>query len=328
MPTTESGQPAAPLKSNKPNLGSKTVAAWLNQHLGIPVADVQPLAGGFWSAAFAYEHQGEAFVVRFNENAEGFRIDQAAHAFASTGLPVPEVFEIGEALGLSYAISRRHHGRFLESVPPEAAPQLEPALAEMFRQLRQVRGTGRVEWYNPSSTNSWHDYLLRGIRHDSGRPQDRVQQLLDARPALGGLYQSACRRIEALLPLCPERRDLVHGDLLHQNVLVSESADRIQAVFSWKCSAFGDFLYDVAWCTHWSPWHPGIAALDIFALALAADDLDSEARRHLAERHHCYELQIATSHIGWYLWTKDEENLALLVEGLRGRLDRGPRAIS
>ena len=44
----------------------------------------------------------------------------------------------------------------------------------------------------------------------------------------------------------------------------------------------------------------------------------------MAERHHCYELQIAASHIGWYLWTEDEENLALLADGLRERLSRGP----
>ena len=32
----------------------------------------------------------------------------------------------------------------------------------------------------------------------------------------------------------------------------------------------------------------------------------------------------ATSHIGWYLWTRDEENLKLLTDGLRGRLSQGP----
>jgi hypothetical protein len=58
----------------------------------------------------------------------------------------------------------------------------------------------------------------------------------------------------------------------------------------------------------------------------SADDLDVEARRDIAERHHCYELQIAASHIGWYLWTRDEANLSLLTNGLRERLDQGPRA--
>ena len=313
------------VKNSKPDISSNAVARWLHDHLGSPITSVQPLAGGFWSAAFAYEHNGQEFVVRFNENPEGFQIDQAAHAFASSGLPVPEVFEIGKALDLSFAISRRHHGRFLEIAAPEAAPQLAPALAEMFRQFRQVRGSDRVEWYEPSSRRSWHDYLLRGISFETGRPQDGIHEALASRPDLHDLYHAACARIHELLPLCPERRDLIHGDLLHQNVLISDQADRVQAVFSWKCSAFGDFAYDIAWCTHWAPWHPGIAAIDVFDLTLAADDLDSEARTHFAERHHCYELQIAVSHIGWYLWTRDEENLARLAEGLGERLSNGPR---
>lgn len=314
------------LRNNKPQLGDGAVAAWLHDHLGSAPAALQPLAGGFWSAAFAFEHNNEQFVVRFNENADGFQIDQAAYEFASSGLPIPQVFEIGEALDLSYAISRRHHGRFLETVHPAAAPRLAPALANLFRQFRQVQGYNRVEWYDPSSQRSWHDYLLRGIGHQAGRPRDGIQKMLASRPELNDLHQSACARIHELLPLCPERRDLIHGDLLHQNVLVSDQADGIQAVFSWKCSAFGDFVYDIAWCTHWAPWHPGIAAIDFFDLTLSADDLDSEARDHLSERHHCYELQIAASHIGWYLWTRDEENLARLARGLRERLDNGPRS--
>lgn len=313
------------VQTSKPDISSDAVADWLEGHLGAAVAEVQPLVGGFWSAAFAYEHAGQEFVVRFNESAEGFRIDQAAHIFAVNGLPIPKVFEVGNALDCAFAISRRYHGRFLETIEPAAAPRLAQALADLLRQLRSVPGHDRVEWYDQTSNRSWHDYLLRSIGDEAGRLQDGWQQMLASRPDLRDLYQAACNRIHELLPYCPERRDLIHGDLLHQNVLVSDQADQIRALFSWKCSAFGDFLYDVAWCTHWAPWHPGIAAVDAFAQTLNADDLDTEARRHIAERHHCYELQIAASHIGWYLWTQDEQNLGLLGSGLREILDRGPK---
>jgi aminoglycoside phosphotransferase (APT) family kinase protein len=40
---------------------------------------------------------------------------------------------------------------------------------------------------------------------------------------------------------------VLHGDLLHGNVLNSQDAKRITAVFSWKCSQRGDFLFDTAW---------------------------------------------------------------------------------
>ncbi len=327
MAKIETGGDVEPAATNKPGIDTNDVRRWLTNRYGSTVANLQPLPGGFWSAGFAYERGGEELVIRFNRNPEGFRIDQAAHAFSETGLPVPEVLEIGTALDLSYAISRRYHGRFLETVDPEAAPRLARALSELFAQLRRVPGHDRVEWYDPASSRSWHDYLLRSISDEPSRPQDDTRRVLKSRPALNDLYQVACTRIHELLPRCPERRDLVHGDLLHQNVLVSEQADEVRAVFSWKCSAFGDFAYDIAWCTHWAPWHPGISAVDVLALTRAAEDLDEQARANLAERHHCYELQIAASHVGWYLWTRDEENLALLAEGLRRRLDRGPLTI-
>jgi aminoglycoside phosphotransferase (APT) family kinase protein len=315
-----------PVQHNKPSIDADAVAEWLREHFGTSVTDVIPLAGGFWSAAFAYQHDGAEFVIRFNENGEGFLIDQAAYRLAGAYLPIPEVFEIGSVLGLSYAISRRHHGRFLELVEAEAAPRLAPALADLFTRMRRTRRQTRVEWYNPRSDRTWHDYLLRGIDSDGGETQNSWRSLLQARPELHELYQTASKRIRELLPLCPERRDLVHGDLLHQNVLISEKADKIEAVFSWKCSAFGDFAYDIAWSSHWAPWHPGIHAIDFFELTFDADDLGEADRLHLGERHHCYELQIATSHIGWYLWTRDEENLALLTRGLRSKLAHGPRS--
>ena len=64
------------------------------------------------------------------------------------------------------------------------------------------------------------------------------------------------RELRALAAGCPELRHVIHMDLLNRNVLVSEDGTRIEAVFDWGCSAYGDFLYDVAWFTFWAPWHP------------------------------------------------------------------------
>ena len=61
---------------------------------------------------------------------------------------------------------------------------------------------------------------------------------------LAALSAAVTERVRTLVDACPERRDLVHGDLLHGNVLVSPDARRVEAVLSWKCSVRGDFLYD------------------------------------------------------------------------------------
>lgn len=65
----------------------------------------------------------------------------------------------------------------------------------------------------------------------------------------------------------------------------------------------GDHLYDTAWCTFWGDHaHAGIAA------AVNRSFTDDEA-----ERVRCYELHIATTHLGWYAWTDDRADLDALV---------------
>lgn len=300
--------------TEKPDLSVETVTNWLARHCETAVESAEPLAGGYWSAAFAFQHKGADLVVRFNKDPEGFVIDQNAAEMAASSLPVPKVWEIGEALGVHYAFSTRHHGSFLELADPVDAAATRVCLDNLFTGLRRVPSQDRVEWYDPASTLGWRDYLKRSLeshRSDAPAPTDVAR-----------IHKEALSRIESLLRYCPERRDLVHGDLLHQNTLIS--ADELRAVFSWKCSAFGDFAYDIAWCTHWSPWHPGIAAVDVIEMTLNSTDLGPEALEKFSERHHCYELQIAASHLDWYLWTRDDENLMLLADNLNTILNRGP----
>ena len=71
------------------------------------VQDVRPLTGGFWSAAFAFQHAGRELVLRFGARADWFEADRMATTFASLDLPVPEILEVGEALDSAYAISVR-----------------------------------------------------------------------------------------------------------------------------------------------------------------------------------------------------------------------------
>jgi hypothetical protein len=97
-------------------------------------------------------------------------------------------------------------------------------------------------------------------------------------------------------------------------------------VFSWKCSVRGDFLYDVAWCTFWGAWHPGIAAIDVWGRLLEAPPAagDDGALTDAATRHHCYELQIGATHLGWYAWTGDREGLRAVADHTSHLLERGP----
>jgi aminoglycoside phosphotransferase (APT) family kinase protein len=180
-------------------------------------------------------------------------------------------------------------------------------------------------WYDQNNqTTTWHQWLLNSLTDRQGSHTAGWSSQLAKQPELKSLFDRCKSTIESLLPLCPSRGELIHGDLLHQNVLLNDAADKVTAIFSWKCSARGDFLYDVAWCTLWDAWHPVIAQCEIWQRTLQSEDLDSSDLENAGIRHHCYELQIAASHMGWYAWTEDKENMNRLVERINEILKRGP----
>ncbi len=292
------------------------VAAFLAEHHGVPVTDLELLSGGSWSAAYGYRVDDRELVLRLGRRPEWFAIERKAMAYARDGLPVPAVLDIGDALGGAYAISERYRGRFLESVTVDEADAAGPTLMRLLDALRSVPDDG-------DRNSSWHGWLVDSLRDDPTHPSGGWRETLAADSALDRLYRACEARIVELLDACPERHDLVHRDLLAGNVLLSPDATRVNAVFSWKCALRGDFLYDVAVLTFWGAIaHPGIAATDAFSRTLAsapAGDLVDAAIRH-----HCYELHIGTEHLDWYVWTRDDDWLRRDAAHLEMLLERGP----
>lgn len=314
-------------------MSREEVSAFLTGHSGAP-EDLEALSGGSWSSAWAYRTGGEELVVRFGREVSWYEADRMAMAFAGPDLPVPEVREVGTTpSGRAYAISVRHHGRFLEDTPVDRAGALSPALTRLLVALYRVpkRANAPVVWHQPrSSPPSWRDFLLAGLVDDPGSLTHGWSGALATDARLAVLSAETAARVRALVDACPERRDLVHGDLLHGNVLTSPDARRIEAVLSWKCSVRGDFLFDAAWCSFWSSFHPGIAAADPLSGVIRSPSVRAErdALLDAAARHHCYELHIGFTHLGWNVWVGDRDALAATARRLEAVLERGPLPLS
>lgn len=294
------------------------------------VGELEPLGGGAWSAAYSFSQAGRILVVRFGPGKDWFEADRAAVSFSSPELPVPGVLEVGDAFGGAYAISVRRYGTFLEDVRPDqsevAGPMLAALLGALFRvpkdQDLPVRWHGRP----PRSGLSWRAWLCDRLADDPAHPVHGWRAALSAHSDLDRLFLAGEARVRDLAGDCPERRDLVHGDLLHANVLVTEDASRPNAVFSWKNSVRGDFLYDTAWCTFCTIWYPGIAALDLWHLIHQEPSVKADAGA-LADaplRHHCYELGIGLGALAWNAWIGDRPVLRQAAARLTEILERGP----
>jgi aminoglycoside phosphotransferase (APT) family kinase protein len=130
-------------------LSREEVVAFLDGQPGHP-RDLEPLSGGAWSSAWAYRAGGEELVVRFGPEASWYEADRMAMAFAGPDLPVPEVRDVGTTpSGRAYAISVRHHGRFLEDTPVEQAGAIAPALTRLLVALYRVPA-------DPDAPVVWH----------------------------------------------------------------------------------------------------------------------------------------------------------------------------
>ena len=252
-------------------VGLDQARAFLADRFAGQTGTVAELGGGDWSRAYSFELGGRPLVARFGAYGEDFEKDRAASMFAGPDLPVPAVLEIGAAFGGCYAISERHFGAFLEALD-------RPRLQRLM---------------------SWRDWLTVTLEdHQGGRVsgwRDRLAELA----SLDELFVTGEREMRALLPSCPELRHVIHMDLLNRNVLVSEDGSRLEAVFDWACSAYGDFLYDIAWFTFWAPWHPALDAVGF------RDVVTRHYRRTalpvplLDERLRCYELHIGLVHLAY-----------------------------
>lgn len=315
-----------------PSLSAAQVEAFLADLHGRTVTGVEVLSGGFWSSAFAYRVDDRELVARFGSVKSGFEADRAAMAFAGPDLPVPAVLDVGDALGGAYAISERHHGRFLEDIGVDDGPAAGPAVERLLAALHAVPAEpGAPVGWQPGEAvpgSTWRGWLIDGLVDDPSRPVHGWREIVARDRALDRLYRACEDRVRRLADACPERRDLVHGDLLHANVLVADDATRVDAVFSWKCSVRGDFLFDAAWCTFWGEsYHPGIAAADVLGRVVTAPwaARDPGALADAAERHHCYELHVGATHLGWNAWTGDEEAMARVAAHTAMVLERGPR---
>lgn len=293
------------------------VIEFLRAHHDAAPFDLEVLSGGYWSAAYGYRIGDDELVLRLSERPDGFRADEIAMHHSSATLPVPEVLTIGQAFGRWFAISRRHHGRFLEDVGAEEADVLGPTVVGLLSDLRAVPDTG-------AEAVPWQRWLVEGLTDRPGSHTEGWRLRLAGDPVADRTFRAVDERIRSLLDACPDRRQLVHSDLLHYNVLVSPNAEAISAVFSWKCATWGDAIYDLAWCTFWGRWHDGIGALDLWDRVLPT--LPPSDAVDVGVRHHVYELQIGATHLGWYATLGDAHNLSWTLRQLDELLERGPNA--
>lgn len=276
---------------------------FLRRRFGQGESAVSPVVQGEWSRAFAFSRGDREYIVRFSPLVEDFAKDRLAAAYSSPQLPIPRIVEIGEAFGGYYAVSERARGDYLDALDGSAMRAFLPSLfraldAARLVDLSATRGYGGWGADGTAPQPAWQDALLE-VAED--RPTDRIngwRARLAASPTGLGQFEEAFERFRSLLACVPSDRHLIHADLLNHNSLVD--ADRFTAVFDWGCSMYGDFLYDVAWFSFWSPWYPAWAGIDFAAEAARHYESIGLDVPDFGRRIRCYELHIGLAHFAYH----------------------------
>jgi hygromycin-B 4-O-kinase len=287
-------------------------AAFLADRYGAEATGAAELGGGDWSRAFSFRLGDRDLVIRFGRHVEDFLRDRKAAAFSGPDLPVPPVLEIGEAAGMYYAVSERRFGRFLEELDGPRWRAAMPALLRSLDAMRELVAPGHgVDWGGgeTESPMGWRDWLLSSIEDRQGGRVSGWRETVRQLPEIDDVFVKGERALHSLLPSCPELRHVIHRDLLNRNVLVSEDGSRVTAVFDWGCSLAGDFLYEVAWLTFWSPWYPPLEAVGVRGLFLEHYRSVGLEVPDFEPRLACYEVQIGLEHIGYSAFTGREGDL-------------------
>jgi len=140
-------------------LGLQEVGEFLTGHIGSEISGLELLPGGHWPQAFGFHTDGRDLVVRFGRHIEDFRKDRAAGLLRSTGLPIPEVLDMGTGPGGYFCISQRVFGEMLDNLDGVRMELVVPSVLRTLDALREADlGPWDAEVGAPAA--SWVDQLL------------------------------------------------------------------------------------------------------------------------------------------------------------------------
>jgi len=273
------------------------------------VTPPQRLAAGAWSTAYALTIGGRAMVLRISRYGGDFAKDETVSAVVGGLLPVPAITVRGETDGWAYAVSERLTGTALDDLDASAITAVLPDLFDVLDAIGciEVGGHGYGVW-DPTRTapyRSWPEYLL-AVEHETRRVPGWRAALAASDIGLEP-FDRGLATLRRLAPNLPDRRRMIHRDLLARNLLVE--GDRISGVLDWGSAGFGDPLYDAAWLLYCWGWYPQWSSVDIEAAIRRRWNPDPAALR-------AYRIHIGLGSIG-YCATRDRwADVALNAEWL------------
>ena len=302
-----------------------TVIHTLRAEIGEGVDAVAYQCAGTWSKCFTFRLHGVELVARFGPHVVDFAKDRRAAGFAAHGVPVPGFAALFETEDGWCAITERVWGAEIENVNRRGWELIErpllDAIAAMWTiDLSTATGFGHWDAAGNAPMLTWSSVLL-AVAED--RPEARIhgwRHKIGQSPVGLETLRTALAELRPIAGACPhDERSVVHADLLHGNALVVE--DRINGIFDWGASMYGDPVFEPAWVSFWAPWHPGIDGpgfVDRWRVRAMSAERDLSA---FDERLRACHLSIGVEHLAYNAYRGRWDVLERVAARIRDAID-------
>lgn len=242
------------MSTAKTKIKKQKVVNFLIKNFDKNVSDLVFIKGGETSQAFSFNVREKDFVIRvLGRDNDDFEKDRYAYDnFASYGIPIPKIYDIGKFDVYHYAISEKVDGKILDEFNKEEIYLLMPEIIRILDLIHSVKVSKDKQFgrWNENGIGK-HETWKSAILYTFNKIRDRWDKVYKNTLFEKDVFDKTWGKVERLVSFCPERQDLVHADYGFNNVL--SDGRKITGVIDWGESQYGDFLYDVAWLEFWSP---------------------------------------------------------------------------
>lgn len=122
--------------NNDTGIDIQQARSFLIDQLHYKPSELALIGEGAWSRCFGFQQGDQALAIRFGSYVDDFQKDQIAYRYATSDLPIPQVYTIGEAFDGYFAVSTQVHGTPLEQVSAAEWRELVPAVVAALETLR------------------------------------------------------------------------------------------------------------------------------------------------------------------------------------------------
>lgn len=273
------------MNSFKPNMDLGTAKEILQNILDSPVSTIYPIIHGEISKVFSFCHLGKEFVVHFNNVGEGFQKEKYVYeTFASQGLPIPRIIQIGKVNQLFFSIAEKAPGRTIISYHEKDIKPILPDIVKQFIKINQVElgesyGYG---WIQPSGNgiyDNWSDFITSCFQEEQTGFWHDWYKLFEQSFLEYDVFHYLYTHMMSLVNYSPKTRYLLHGDFHLGNMLTNGYT--VTGIVDWEMAMYGDFMFDLAAQHIWTPH------LDLPQMVRSAFDKEGHTIINFDERLLC-----------------------------------------